>query len=123
MKEYQLRHSLGKTIAFSFCVWVSVAGFFSCDSDRLNGGGSIGMMSLNLTADTTNIKGGALSTKAGNVLEDFEDVDEYMVQIFQESDTLTSSLYKDVLPKVKTCLLLMIILILKEVPILSSRKT
>ncbi|WP_301704975.1 DUF4493 domain-containing protein [uncultured Parabacteroides sp.] len=95
MKEYQLRHSLGKTIAFSFCVWVSVAGFFSCDSDRLNGGGSIGMMSLNLTADTTNIKGGALSTKAGNVLEDFEDVDEYMVQIFQESDTLTSSLYKD----------------------------
>lgn len=95
MKEYQLRHSLGKTIAFSFCVWVSVAGFFSCDSDRLNGGGSIGMMSLNLAADTTNIKGGALSTKAGNVLEDFEDVDEYMVQIFQESDTLTSSLYKD----------------------------
>lgn len=95
MKEYQLRHSLGKTIAFSFCVWASIAGFFSCDSDRLNGGGSIGMMSLNLAADTTNIKGGALSTKAGNVLEDFEDVDEYMVQIFQESDTLTSSLYKD----------------------------
>lgn len=95
MKEYQLRHSLGRTIAFSFCLWASVAGFFSCDSDRLNGGGSIGMLSLNLAADTANIKGGTLSTKAGNVLEDFEDVDGYRVQIFQESDTLTSVLYKD----------------------------
>lgn len=82
MKEYQLRHSLGRTIAFSFCLWASVAGFFSCDSDRLNGGGSIGMLSLNLAADTANIKGGTLSTKAGNVLEDFEDVDGYRVQIF-----------------------------------------
>lgn len=95
MKEYQLRHSLGKAIAFSFCAWVSVAGLFSCDSDRLNGGGSIGMLSLNLAADTTNIKGGTLSTKAGNILDGFEDADEYTVQIFQESDTLKSALYKD----------------------------
>lgn len=95
MKEYQLRHSLGKAIAFSFCAWVSVAGLFSCDSDRLNGGGSIGMLSLNLAADTTNIKGGILSTKAGNILDGFEDADEYTVQIFQESDTLKSALYKD----------------------------
>ncbi|WP_456087701.1 DUF4493 domain-containing protein [Parabacteroides sp.] len=95
MKEYQLRHSLGKAIAFSFCAWVSVAGLFSCDSDRLNGGGSIGMLSLNLAADTTNIKGGTLSTKAGNILDGFEDADEYTVQIFQKSDTLKSALYKD----------------------------
>ncbi|WP_298554062.1 DUF4493 domain-containing protein [uncultured Parabacteroides sp.] len=95
MKEYQLRHSLGKAISFSFCAWVSVAGLFSCDSDRLNGGGSIGMLSLNLAADTTNIKGGTLSTKAGNILDGFEDADEYTVQIFQESDTLKSALYKD----------------------------
>ena len=95
MKEYQLRQGLGKTIAFSLCVWASVAGFFSCDSDRLNGGGSTGMLSLNLAADTTNIKGGAISTKAGNILADFEDVDNYTVQVFQESDTLKSALYKD----------------------------
>ena len=79
----------------SLCVWASVAGFFSCDSDRLNGGGSTGMLSLNLAADTTNIKGGAISTKAGNILADFEDVDNYTVQVFQESDTLKSALYKD----------------------------
>ncbi len=95
MKEYQLRQGLGRTIAFSLCVWASVAGFFSCDSDRLNGGGSTGMLSLNLAADTTNIKGGAISTKAGNILADFEDVDNYTVQVFQESDTLKSALYKD----------------------------
>ena len=95
MKEYQLRQGLGKTIAFSLCVWASVAGFFSCDSDRLNSGGSTGMLSLNLAADTTNIKGGAISTKAGNILADFEDVDNYTVQVFQESDTLKSALYKD----------------------------
>lgn len=95
MKEYQLRQGLGKTIAFSLCVWASVAGFFSCDSDRLNSGGSTGMLSLNLAADTTNIKGGAISTKAGNTLADFEDVDEYTVQVLQESDTLKSALYKD----------------------------
>ena len=95
MKEYQLRQGLGRTIAFFLCVWASVAGFFSCDSDRLNGGGSTGMLSLNLAADTTNIKGGAISTKAGNILADFEDVDNYTVQVFQESDTLKSALYKD----------------------------
>lgn len=95
MKEYQLRQGLCKTIAFSFCVWASVAGLFSCDSDRLNGGGSIGKLSLNLAADTANIKGGTLSTKAVNVLADFEDVDNYTVQIFQGSDTLKSALYKD----------------------------
>lgn len=53
------------------------------------------MLSLNLAADTTNIKGGAISTKAGNILADFEDVDNYTVQVFQESDTLKSALYKD----------------------------
>lgn len=95
MKEYQLRQGLGKTIAFSLCVWASVAGLFSCDSDRFNGGRSIGKLSLNLAADTANIKGGTLSTKAGNVLEAFEDVDNYTVQIFQGSDTLKSVLYKD----------------------------
>lgn len=95
MKEYQLRQGLCKTIAFSFCVCASVAGLFSCDSDRLNGGGSIGKLSLNLAADTANIKGGTLSTKAVNVLADFEDVDNYTVQIFQGSDTLKSALYKD----------------------------
>lgn len=95
MKEYQLRQGLSKTIAFSFCVWASVAGLFSCDSDRLNGGGSIGKLSLNLAADTANVKGGTLSTKAGNVLADFEDVDNYTVRIFQGSDTLKSALYKD----------------------------
>lgn len=95
MKEYQLRQGLGKTVVFSFCVWASVAGLFSCDSDRLNGGGSVGKLSLNLAADTANIKGGSLSTKAGNVLADFEDVDNYTVQIYQESDTLKSALYKD----------------------------
>lgn len=95
MKEYQLRQGLGKTVVFSFCVWASVAGLFSCDSDRLNGGGSVGKLSLNLAADTANIKGGTLSTKAGNVLADFEDVDNYTVRIFQGSDTLKSALYKD----------------------------
>lgn len=95
MKEYQLRQGLCKTIAFSFCVCASVAGLFSCDSDRLNGGGSIGKLSLNLAADTANIKGGTLSTKTVNVLADFEDVDNYTVQIFQGSDTLKSALYKD----------------------------
>lgn len=95
MKEYQLRQGLGKTFVLSLCVWASVAGLFSCDSDRFNGGRSIGKLSLNLAADTANIKGGTLSTKAGNVLEAFEDVDNYTVQIFQGSDTLKSVLYKD----------------------------
>lgn len=95
MKKCELRYGLVKAMIISVCVLSWTAGLFSCDSDRLSETQRKGSLSLSLSADTTGIRGGTLTTKAIGEFDSFQEVENYAIRIIQEEDTLESFLYRD----------------------------
>lgn len=95
--ELSGKDSPRRTISFVLCALAlaMAASFFSCNSDDLNDSSHKGTLRLNLAADTTGIKGGALTTKATGEFDNFLDINSYTVQVYSDEDTVESLLYKD----------------------------
>lgn len=95
--ELSGKDSPRRTIPFVLCALAlaMAASFFSCNSDDLNDSSHKGTLRLNLAADTTGIKGGALTTKATGEFDNFLDINSYTVQVYSDEDTVESLLYKD----------------------------
>ncbi|WP_293738859.1 DUF4493 domain-containing protein [uncultured Parabacteroides sp.] len=92
MKKCIIEHGLGKTIVLLVCVLGVLVCVSSCDSDRVNAGGT-GKLRLSLSADTTSLKKGINnSTKAAtsDEFEKFLTTADYKIRIVQESDTVQS---------------------------------